>query len=148
LHIQLVTRDDQSAARSCAQHIARECLGSRARRLTRLISRHYDEALRPHGVTAAQFQLLVGIALAGSVQATALGRILDLEKSTLSRNLARMVAKGWVTSGRELELTAAGARLLRKGYPSWQSAQRQVEDRLGGQAVPILDELTRGMRAD
>jgi DNA-binding MarR family transcriptional regulator len=134
------------SARALAQRMANGCLGMRARRLNRLVTRIYDEALRPHGITAAQLNVLVGIAVSGPVQAAALGRALDLEKSTLSRNLSRLLANGWVSTSRELELTAEGERLIEGAFPSWASAQKEVKQCLGDRAIPTLDAMTREMR--
>ena len=134
------------AARHLAQKIAKECLALRARQLNRLVTRVYEEAVRPHGITAPQLNLLVGIGREGPIQASALGRLLDLEKSTLSRNLARMVDNGWVGGTRDLTLTAAGERLLLKVYASWAEAQSEVQRRLGGKAIPMFDDMARGLR--
>ena len=113
-----------------ASNIADNCFAFRARRLNRLISRIYDEALRPLGIKSAQLNLIVGIALRGAVKQAELGRLFDIEKSTLSRNLARMVKSGWVRSidrgdgrGQELSLTQAGKAVLLEALPVWQQAQ-------------------------
>ena len=48
--------------------IARHCL------LTRIITNSYDQALRPHGVNAPQFSLLVLIARLGGASHAEIGR--------------------------------------------------------------------------
>jgi hypothetical protein len=75
-----------------AAEIARDCMASRVRRLERLLTRIYDDAIRPHGLTGSQLELLVALQLIGKTTAAAVGRRLELEKSTVSRNLARLVA--------------------------------------------------------
>src|SRR3954471_24920921 len=92
--------------------IASECLSVRVRRLGRVITRIYDAALAPHGVGIAQLNLLSAIAASGGARAVDLSRILDVEKSTLSRDLKRMEEMGWVRAGerRVLTLTPAGSR--------------------------------------
>lgn len=133
-------------ARTAASTIARTCLGLRSRRLGRLVARLYDDALRPYGLTSAQLNILVMIALAGPVAAAEVGRELDLEKSTLSRNLRRMIDNGWVRDDRALVLTAAGERLLVEAKPAWDAAQREARARLGDDAIAMLEELTKGVR--
>lgn len=115
--------------------IATECLSVRVRRLSRVITRIYDAALAPHGVGIAQVNLLSAIA-AGAARAVDLARILDLEKSTVSRDLKRMQEIGWVRSqtgpaGRVLTLTRAGSRLLVNVREAWESAQAAAEKELG-----------------
>jgi len=77
--------------------IASECLSVRVRRLGRVITRIYDAALAKHGVSAAQLNLLAAIAAGDGARPGDLTRLLDLEKSTLSRDLKRMERLGWVT---------------------------------------------------
>ena len=63
---------------------------------------------------------------------------MHLEKSTLSRDLERMRANGWVESlpGDDartslLRVTPAGRKLLEKSAPAWRQAQQEAEDLLG-----------------
>jgi DNA-binding MarR family transcriptional regulator len=129
-----------------ARTIAQQCLAMRVRRLSRVVTRKFDETLRPLGVTPAQLSLLVIIELHGSVSPSAVARYLDIEKSTLSRNLRLMKAAGWVRgrldgSERRLELTAAGRRLLTDAYPLWERAQKKVRDLVGTKTVEALSSL-------
>jgi DNA-binding MarR family transcriptional regulator len=129
-----------------ARSIAQECLATRVRRLSRVVTRKFDEALRPLGMTPAQLSLLVIIELRGPVAPSAVARYLDIEKSTLSRNLRLMKAAGWVRgrfegSEKRLELTAAGRRLLTDAYPLWEQAQKKVRDLLDTRTVDALGGL-------
>jgi DNA-binding MarR family transcriptional regulator len=122
--------------RAPEHHIAAECYALRARRLARVVSRIYDEALRPHGVTAAQMNLLVGIANMEPVAPAKIGQVFDLEKSTLSRNLQGMRRAGWISAtktgrGLELRLLAAGRKKIETIYPDWREAQKKTAQMLG-----------------
>ena len=133
----------RSAAVNAARIISQQCLAIRARRLERTVTRLYDAALRPHGVSGAQLGVLVAVALSGEVQPKTLCTILELEKSTLSRNIGLMVGKGWIESQRSgraqiLRLTAAGSALLARALPSWRRAQGQAQRRLSKDAVDTL----------
>lgn len=118
--------------------IASECLSVRIRALSRVVTRIYDAALAPLGVSTAQMNLLAAIALNGSARPAHLSRVLDMEKSTLSRDLKRMEQLGWIHSstaprGRAVALTPAGARLLVRVEKAWTEAQAAVERHLGKQ---------------
>ena len=78
----------------------RECLGFRVRKLNRIVSAIYDSALASAGVKTSQFTVLVAIANRGSVRPSELTRLLQLDESTLSRNVDRMCAKGVVHGSR------------------------------------------------
>jgi DNA-binding MarR family transcriptional regulator len=138
-----VTTSPSAAAVDAARIIAKQCLAIRARRLDRTVTRIYDSALRPHGISAAQLGVLVAVALSGDAQPKTLCAILDLEKSTLSRNLALMVKNGWLTAERSgraqvLRLAPAGAAALADALPAWRRAQRRVQRALSLDAVEML----------
>ena len=118
--------------------IASECLSVRVRRLARFVTRIYDAALAPHGISTAQMNLLAAVAAAGGARAADLARILEVEKSTLSRDLSRMVQRGWLRTGpsargrgRAVTLTTSGSRLLVELEDTWRRTQASVEEQLG-----------------
>jgi DNA-binding MarR family transcriptional regulator len=121
-----------------AQEIASDCLASRARRLDRQLSRIYDGALRDEGVTGAQLGMLVAIQLGGPTTAAWVGRRLELEKSTVSRNLARLEAAGLVESTDGLRVTARGAATIRACHPLWRRAQKQAVAALDAASARLL----------
>ena len=118
--------------------IASECLSVRVRRLGRVITRIYDAALAPHGVSTAQLNLLAAIAVGDGARPGDLTRLLEVEKSTLSRDLKRMDQLGWIRSdaalpgrGRFVTLTPAGSRLLIEVREAWEKAQAAAQAELG-----------------
>lgn len=118
--------------------IANNCMAVRIRKLNRMITAIYDDSFRPHGLTVAQFNLLVSIGSFDMVSPKAIGDILSLEKSSLSRNIEKMRHKGWVTStpgddkrSHSLSLTPAGRALLKQAKPAWEDAQRKSEALFG-----------------
>lgn len=118
--------------------IASECLSVRVRRLGRVVTRIYDAALAPHGVSTAQLNLLAAIAAGDGARPVDLTRLLEVEKSTLSRDLKRMEQLGWVRSrggpagvGRPVTLTRAGSRLLVEVRDAWEKAQEAAQSELG-----------------
>jgi DNA-binding MarR family transcriptional regulator len=105
-----------------------------ARRRARTITRLFDEKLRPHGLRATQFSVLVGLALSGSRPIGALAEALGLEHTTLTRGAALLERNGWIESdqspdGRErpLRLTSAGRAKLEEAFPAWREAQDIAE---------------------
>jgi DNA-binding MarR family transcriptional regulator len=113
-----------------ALEIASDCLASRARRLNRLLTRIYDDALRDQGLTGSQLAMLVAIQLSGTTNASAVARLLDLEKSTVSRNLRLLGAAGLVDASDGLRITGRGAAAIIACHPGWRIAQRQASKAL------------------
>src|SRR5271155_238553 len=73
-----------------------ECLGFRARLLSRVITAVYDDALAEVGLKVSQFSVLVAIANREERQPAELAKFLAMDESTLSRNVARMCESGWL----------------------------------------------------
>ena len=134
--------------------IARSCHVARIRMLNREVTGIYDDALRPLGVKVSQTNVLTAIAKLQPVSPGMIGKLLRIEKSTLSRNLDRLRARGWlrVLSGDDershrLEITAKGRRLLEKALPLWKRAQKDAEDLLGKRTVQALNDTADRMWA-
>jgi DNA-binding MarR family transcriptional regulator len=73
-----------------------------------------------------------------------------LDTSTLSRNVERMRANGWleVVPGEDartqpFRLTAQGRRLLERAIPAWEQAQQQAKGLLGEEGTALLDKAAR-----
>lgn len=125
-----------------ADRIASECLAVRVRLLNRTVTGIYDAALRPLGMTVGQLNILVVVAKLGPVSPGEVARRLNMEKSTLSRNLDRMQGHGWIgvlsgESGRRqaLEIRSKGRKLLEKAVPLWDEAQADAKALLGQQGA-------------
>ena len=124
--------------------MASTCLGYRTRRLARTVTRIYNDCLRPLGLNLTEMNLLAAIAARGSVQPAKLGPAMALEKSTLSRNTARLVELGWVRihhhpddRGVLLTLTARGDQVLLQALPAWEEAQQRAKS-VVAEALPDL----------
>src|SRR5881275_2408241 len=133
-----------------ADKIAGECVAVRLRMLNRVITNIYDNALRPLDLKVSQMNILVAAAKMGTVRPLEVCEYLHLDVSTLSRNVERMKARGWLEvvpdeDGRSqpFQLTAQGRKLLEKAVPAWSKAQEQVKSVLGDRFV---DQLNRAMK--
>jgi len=124
-----------------AAEMAADCLASRVRRLERTVSRIYDGALRGTGITAPQLSLLTAVELAGPTTAAFVGKLLDLEKSTVSRNLARLAALGLIETGDDLRITSRGSATIRECHPLWRRAQQQLREALAPRELELLAAL-------
>jgi DNA-binding MarR family transcriptional regulator len=140
---------------SPACRIANECLAGRLRALNRVVTGICDDALRPYKVRISQMSVLVAIAALGQVRAADVCRRLKLDKSTLSRDLDRLLARKLVSATpaggrtRHLEATDAGRALIAKVMPAWEIAQERVREVLGAAlAKSICDAAARLQATD
>src|SRR3954470_21975364 len=118
--------------------VAEECIAVRLRMLNRVITNIYDDALRSLDLKVSQMNILVAAAKMGTARPLEVCQYLHLDVSTLSRNVERMKARGWLEvvpdeDGRSqpFQLTAQGRKLLEKAIPVWSEAQQQVTTVLG-----------------
>jgi DNA-binding MarR family transcriptional regulator len=130
--------------------IVRDCIAVRLRLLNRVITNLYDDALRPVGLKVSQLKILVAVAKLGLARPAVVCEILQLDTSTLSRNVERMRANGWLEAVPEkdarmqpLRLTSQGKKLLERAVPAWEEAQQRAEELLGGKAVSLLNKAAK-----
>lgn len=138
-----------------ARKIADECPGIRIRMASRVVTRIYDEALRPLGIQESQLSVLVAVAMFGEKGANigALASVLVVDRTTLTRNLRPLERAGLVRVARSPEdararivlLTRAGERMIETAHPVWEKVQKQIAKALGAERVDAirsrLDEL-------
>lgn len=131
-----------SRERDAATTIAEECLCFRARRVSRALTRLYDEALRPLGIQATQLTVLAAIAnmeASGGAAMSRMAGVLAMDLTTLSRNLGPLGKAGLVRIERDAHdrrvrlahLTPTGRELLERAAPAWRAAQDRVVAALG-----------------
>lgn len=130
--------------------VPRTCIAMRMRLANRVVTKIYDDALRPFGLRIAQLALLSIAEDRGILHQSELCDQLQMSDSTLSRSLERMMVNGWLEpvegeTAREhpYQLTKAGRELLMKALPSWQQAQQEAEQLLGTSAVQSLQVFAR-----
>jgi DNA-binding MarR family transcriptional regulator len=127
--------------------VARTCACMHVRQASRAITRNYEEALRPVGLTATQFSVLVATSIAGpsGFSMAKLSDILVLDRTSLTRILKPMEKDGMVTLTasaedarvRLVKLSAKGQQKFAAAMPLWNVAQAEFEARAGAAWAPI-----------
>src|SRR5947207_6464337 len=140
----------RGAMETMIDKIAGECVAVRLRMLNRVITNIYDNALRPLDLKVSQMNILVAAAKMGTARPLEVCEYLHLDVSTLSRNVERMKARGWLEvvpdeDGRSqpFQLTPQGRKLLEKAVPAWSEDHRQVKQVLGDE---IVNQLNRAVK--
>jgi len=121
------------------------CACFNLRKAARVITQHFDEALRPSGLLITQFTILVTVAMAKSGTINELAEVLGMDRTTLTRNLKPLQRKGWLKAEpgqdqrtRIVSLTPEGEEVLAKAFPLWKQAQDAVVAALGLQRWETL----------
>jgi DNA-binding MarR family transcriptional regulator len=132
------------------------CLAARVRRVHRVVTRRYDHALARHDLTAAQLDLLMTLLTTeDAVRCIDLARALQMERSTVTRNVQRLRVRGLVASdpgpsGREAQVrvTAAGRAAAEHAAEAWFGVQQEIRARLGDEGVAALELLAHRLTDD
>ena len=122
-----------------AAHLPQQpCVCIHARRIAQKITHFYDTMLQPAGVSVAQYSLLVNIARLEGCGTGELAEQVRLEKSTLVRTLQPLLRNGLITDvslgtsrKRRLCLTPSGKAVVKKAFPLWTKAQKELHKALG-----------------
>ncbi|MCZ7647525.1 MAG: MarR family winged helix-turn-helix transcriptional regulator [Planctomycetota bacterium] len=138
------------ATASSIDTISRKCIAVRLRLLSRVVTSFYDDALRPLGLKVSQLNILIVTARLGLARPAQVCEILQLDVSTLSRNVKPLQAHGWLevvpdadARAQPFRLMPRGKRLIEKAAPAWEEAQRRAAELLGGEGIALLDKAAR-----
>ncbi|MEH6418743.1 MarR family winged helix-turn-helix transcriptional regulator [Pseudomonas sp. CGJS7] len=120
------------------------CTCFRMRKLARLMSQRYDQALAPAGINLNQYSILRRTGGRGRPLGE-VARELGMDRTTLSRDLKPLVAAGWIESvagedarQRRLRITAEGRAVIERAQPLWRVAQDQIDRGLGEDGIAAL----------
>ncbi|MCU0896559.1 MAG: MarR family winged helix-turn-helix transcriptional regulator [Burkholderiales bacterium] len=126
----------------------RGCTCFKLRRLTRRVTQHYDRELAPAGLRVTQFSLLSALAAREAVPMAELADMLDLDRTTLTRNVAPLEARGLVEIGpgsdarsRTARITPTGRAAREAALPHWRRAQSTVTGLVGSERLALLHDL-------
>ena len=122
------------------------CMSAALRRTANLVTRVYNAYLAPSGLEVTQYSILRKIQSGKAGSASELAELVGVERSTLARNLERLVSAGLVSTltgeGRRVrhELTPAGEQKIDAALPLWREAQQALVNGLPDGKAPTLHE--------
>ena len=116
-------------------HVRDHCMCLHVQRAARALSRRFDEALKPHGLTNQQFSLMMSLNRPRPARMKEVALLLALDRTTLTANLKPLERRGLVVTrpddedrrSRLLLLTDTGRALLVEAVPAWQRTEDEIE---------------------
>jgi len=69
-------------------------VGFNSRRITRLVTQYYDNALAPAEIRSTQFSLLNSLSILGKISMKDLAMVLAMDRTTLTRDLQPLLKRG------------------------------------------------------
>lgn len=129
------------------------CINGKLRKLHRLINSAYMVQFKPFGLKGSMVSILFIIGKNKGINQKSIADFLILDQSTMSRDLKKLVNKGWVAIYKgedprqsKLELTKEGCLLLEEITPLWSKIHTKVEHILGSYNIQNIDNITNAIR--
>ena len=124
------------------------CSSFKLRQLSRRVSQHFDRIVGAAGLKTTQYSLLSHIVKLGPVRPGDLAAQMEMDASTLTRNLQPLVAQGWAEVGpgddgrsRCVTATDAGRAKRTEAQREWKRAQLALNEQVGTARVARLHAL-------
>jgi DNA-binding MarR family transcriptional regulator len=111
------------------------CLCLHVQRAARALARHFDEVLRPVGLTNGQFSLLMSLNRPEPPGMGPVASLLAMDRTTLTAALKPLERRGLVKvspdpadrRSRRIGLTRKGKAVLTSAVPIWEDAHQKIE---------------------
>jgi len=117
-------------------------------RLNRITGNIFRKYLSPFGITDSQTSIMFVLSKHedGLIQ-NQIATIVQLEKSTLSRNLRRLIEQGYLkkNDASKIAITYEGKQLIEKVIPEWQKAMAEIRSYIGQVGEEALSTLLNNL---
>jgi len=122
------------------------CLCAVIRKSGRILTRRYDEYLKPSGLKITQFSMLVNISRNPAITVSELAKLLVMDQTTTSRNLQVLEKSGYIRLEpgaadqriKRIQITEKGMSKMNEAKPLWEKAQMDMERVLGKASIEGL----------
>ena len=133
------------------------CSSFKLRQLSRRVSQYFDHVVGAAGLKTTQYSLLSHVMRLGPVRPGELATEMEMDASTLTRNLQPLVKLGWLEVGpgddgrsRFVTLTDAGREKRAEAQRKWKRAQLAFNAQMGEERVArlhsVIDECLAAMK--
>ena len=98
-------------------------------------------------ITSSQMSVLFVVSKGKEVNQKKLGDVLNMDKSTVTRNLKRLFEKEWISKkGAHLVMTEQGLIALENILPAWQAAMVEIKSILGEDGQESLNTVVNKLK--
>ena len=136
------------------QPVHSPCYCINYRRAANTLTKYYDAAFAPIGLTGNQFYLLNSIQQLGSCNKSELAQYTSLDRTTIIRNLNTLEKKelvepapGASRRSSAIQLSETGSKAFMAGLGIWQKLQEEVQQVLGEGNLPTQWDLFHRIEA-
>ncbi len=133
---------------------AKNCACFNVRKTARVLTQEYDQSITPSGLKTTQFSALAVIRRLGPIMITDLAKAMEIERTSLTRNLKLIERDGFIKSrsgedarSRIVEITEAGQEKLDEAQVLWQTVQSRVVEKFGEKRFEFLRDELEALRS-
>jgi len=121
----------------------RTCIVSKIQKSNRIINNIFRKHLKQLNLSNSQVSILFVLSKKKLLTQKELSDILYLEKSTVNRNIERLIKQDFLLQNqfKKIEITQHGVDMVKKIIPIWQKAMQEAEDKLGKDGLNSLNNL-------
>lgn len=124
-----------------------ECIGAKLRKLSRIVDGYYRKNLSNVDITEKQVTILLAINTLKKIEQGKIGKLLVLERSTVSRNVRLLEKKNLVERTNfyrpEIQLTPKGQDMVSRLLPIWEGVMDDLHNKLGSDGIKLMEELEK-----
>ena len=124
------------------------CICISTRHVAQTLTEFYDRILAPSGLKVTQFSLLRELELQSPLSISELAHRLDLDRTTMGRNLRVLAQDDFVSFSPGLDrrehvvqMTSKGKQALTTAFPLWEKAQNTLTTTLGQEQISTFTKL-------
>lgn len=125
------------------------CISGKMMKCNRIILQVFRKHIGRFGITNSQLSILFVTAKKETVTQRFLSEMLFLEKSTVSRNIRRLLKDGHISkdSKQQITMTYEGKILLEKVIPEWEKAMAEAKEVLKNEGEEALNLIFTNLTA-
>lgn len=121
----------------------RNCIASKIQKSNRIINNIFRKHLKQFGLSNSQISILFVLSKKKIISQAELGQFLYLEKSTVNRNIKRLIDNKllFINSNNKIEISEKGINQVISIIPIWENAMEEVSKLLGEKGNNSLDNV-------
>lgn len=119
------------------------CIAGKVMRIKRITANIFRKHLTPYHITDSQLTIMFVMSKRKTTTQKQLSEIIFLEKSSLSRNLNRLLDRKLLDKSEFpiLKITTDGLYFVENIIPIWEKAMQEIREKIGEQGEESLDLL-------
>jgi len=125
----------------------RECLSGQISRIHRLTANIFRKYIAPFNVTNSQLTLLFILSKHDTLTQKQLSTIAKLEKSSVHRNIKRLIDRNYVSKASFplLKLTDDGKKMVNTIIPEWEKAMAEIRAVIGENGESSIHKIHKSL---